>query len=113
MAEPKRKKQDRTTTSVRVDSAVLMAVRDELNDLVELLRCLPELNTLSRFLRAHEFGRTAIEHDPIAAVAREHFGRELEAVDEPDTDDLIGAPEAIADAVRWRLERLRAVMEMV
>ena len=110
-------------------------VLDELNDLAELLRCVPELNVLSSCLRARQTGRAttaATGHDRIAAMAREHFGRDLDVIDRAQREkdavaydarfgidpplyagELIGAPEAVTDAVRWRLQRLRAVLEMV
>ena len=118
--------------SIRVDSAVLLAVLDELNDLAQLLRCVPELNVLSSCLRARQTGQATTGHDRIAAVAREHFGRDLDVIDQTQREkdavaydarfgidpplyagNLIVVPEAVTDAVRWRLQRLRAVLEMV
>ncbi len=139
MAKTKRNKRARrrhaNSSSIRVDLAVLLAVLDELNDLAELLRCVPELNVLSSCLRARQTGRAttaATGHDRIAAMAREHFGRDLDVIDRAQREkdavaydarfgidpplyagELIGAPEAVTDAVRWRLQRLRAVLEMV
>ena len=101
---------------------------------MELLRFLPELNILSKFFqeRAREMEETLVDHDRIATIAMNVFGRDLDKLDQEERDnacesveasfgidppvyahDLIGAPEAIVDAVRWRLERLRAVLEML
>ena len=97
--------------------------------------CLPELSVLSNSFRARQMGETATGatgRDRIAAVAREHFGRDLDVIDRAQREkdavaydarfgidpplyagELITAPEAVTDAVRWRLQRLRAVLEMV
>ena len=136
MAKRKRstrsKKAHPTSTSLRVDTSLLLAVRDELNELADLLRCLPELTILSVSIRARQRGQTTTDHDRIATVAMEHFGRNLDVIDQQERDkdplfydarfgidppiyagDLIGTPDAVTDAVRWRLQRLRAVLEML
>ena len=138
MAKRKRskrtKKINRTSKSLRVDVSLLLAVTDELNELVELLSQLPELNILSDFFRerAREMEETLVDHDRIATIAMNFFGRDLDKLDQEERDnasesvearfgvdppmyphDLIGAPEAVVDAVRWRLQRLRAVLEML
>ncbi len=114
------------------DASLLLVVRDELNELADLLRCLPELTILSASFRARQRGQTTTDHDRIAAVAMEHFGRNLDVIDKQErekdplsydarfgidppiyTGDLIGTPDAVTDAVRWRLQRLRAVLEML
>ena len=138
MAKRKRskrnKKTSRTSKSLRVDVSLLLAVIDELNELVELLSRVPELNILSNFFqeRAREMEETVVGHDRIATIAMNFFGRDLDKLDQEERDnecdsvearfdidppryahDLIGAPEAIIDTVRWRLQRLRAVLEML
>ena len=138
MAKRKRskriKKNNRTSKSLRVDVSLLLAVIDEMNELVELLSHLPELNILSKFFqaRAREMEETVVDHDRIATIAMNFFGRDLDKLDQEERDnaresvearfdidppmcahDLIGAPEAVVDAVRWRLQRLRAVLEML
>ena len=138
MAKRKRSKQSkktgRTRKSLRVDSSLLTTLIDEIDELVELLRFLPELNILSNFFRerAREMAETLVTHDRIATIAMNFFGRDLDQLDQEERDnecesvearfgidppryahDLIGAPEAIIDAVRWRLQRLRAVLEML
>ena len=138
MAKRKRskrtKKINRTSKSLRVDVSLLLAVIDELNELVELLSQLPELNILSDFFRerARETEETLVDHDRIATIAMNFFGRDLDKLDQEERGnasesvearfgvdppmyphDLIGAPEAVVDAVRWRLQRLRAVLEML
>ncbi len=73
-----------------------------------------------------------LDHDRIATAAMEHFGRNLDVIDQEERDkdaldydarfgidppmyasELVGVPEAVIDAVRWRLQRLRAVLEML
>ena len=128
------KKTNRTSKSLRVDVSLLLAVIDEINELVQLLNHLPELNILSKFFqeRAREMEQTVVDHDRIAMIAMNFFGRDLDKLDHEERDnasesvearfgidppmyphDLIGAPEAVIDAVRWRLQRLRAVLEML
>ncbi len=130
----------------RIDASLLLAALDELNELAGLLRCVPELNILSDSFRDREFrGREMEEndagegseqidfdHDRIATAAMEHFGRNLDVIDQKERDknaidydarfgidppmyasELVGVPEAVIDAVRWRLQRLRSVLEMV
>ncbi len=138
MAKRKRskrtKKINRTSKSLRVDVSLLLAVIDELNELVELLSRVPDLNILSNFFqeRAREMEETVVDRDRIATIAMNFFGRDLDKLDQEERDneydsvearfgidppryahDLIGAPEAVIDAVRWRLQRLRAVLEML
>ncbi len=138
MAKRKRSKRTKKTSptskSLRVDSSLLTTLIDEIDELVELLRFLPELNILSNFFqeRAREMEETVVGHDRIATIAMTFFGRDLDKLDQEERDnesdsvevrfgidppmyahDLIGAPEAIIDAVRWRLQRLRAVLEML
>ena len=136
MAKRKRSKRTEktrpTSKSLRVDSSLLTTLIDEIDELVELLRFLPELNILSDSIRAREMRETNRDHDRIAAAAMEHLGRNLDEIDQEEQDqnsdddharsdvdppryahDLIGAPEAVIDAVRWRLQRLRAVLEML
>ena len=128
------KKTSRTSKSLRVDVSLLLAVIDELNELGELLSRLPELNILSKFFQewARGMEETVVDHDRIATIAMNFFGRDLDKLDQEERDnacesveahfgidppryahDLIGAPEAVIDAVRWRLQRLRAVLEML
>ncbi len=138
MAKGKRSKRTEKTNhpskSLRVDVSLLVAVIDELNELVELLSHLPELNILSKFFqeRAREMEETVVDHDRIATIAMRFFGRDLDKLGQEEREnecdsvearfgidppsyayDLIGAPEAVIDAVRWRLQRLRAVLEML
>ena len=138
MAKRKRSKQSkktgRTRKSLRVDSSLLTTLIDEIDELVELLRFLPELNILSKFFqeRAREIEEIVVDHDRIATIAMSFFGRDLDELDQEERDnacesvearfgidppmyahDLIGAPEAVIDAVRWRLQRLGAVLEML
>ena len=138
MAKRKRskrtKKINRTNKSLRVEVSLLLAVIDELNELIELLSRVPELNILSNFFqdRAREMEETVVDHDRIATAAMEHFGRNIDVIDQEERDKnsisfdarfgidppryahgLIGAPEAVIDAVRWRLQRLCAVLEML
>ena len=153
MAKTKRSKKRSKKTrpkgkSHRIDASVLLAVLDELNELAGLLRCVPELNILSDSFRGREFrgrgremeendageeaGQIDLDHDRIATVAMEHFGRNLDVIDQEERDkdaidydarfgidppmyarELVGVPEAVVDAVRWRLQRLRAVLEML
>ncbi len=77
-------------------------------------------------------GQIDLDHDRIATAAMEHFGRNLDVIDQEERDknaidydarfgidppmyasELVGVPEAVIDAVRWRLQRLRAVLEML
>ena len=79
-----------------------------------------------------EAGQIDLDHDRIATAAMEHFGRNIDVIvqEERDKDaldydarfgidppmyarELVGVPEAVIDAVRWRLQRLRSVLEMV
>ncbi len=152
MAKTKRSKKrskktrSKSSRSNRIDASLLLAVLDELNELAGLLRCVPELNILSDSFRDREFwGREMEEndagegsdqidcdHDRIATAAMEHFGRNIDVIDQEERDknaidydarfgidppmyasELVGVPEAVIDAVRWRLQRLRAVLEMV
>ena len=72
------------------------------------------------------------DHDRIATAAMEHFGRNIDVIAQEERDkdaldydarfgidppmyasELVGVPEAVIDAVRWRLQRLRAVLEML
>ena len=128
------KKTGRTSKSIRVNSSLLTTLIDEIDELVELLRFLPELNILSNFFqeRAREMEETVVDHDRIATIAMNFFGRDLDKLEQEERDnarepdearldidppsyahDLIGAPEAVIDAVRWRLQRLRAVLDML
>ena len=133
MAKTKRSKKTRPKgKSHRIDASVLLAVLDELNELAGLLRCVPELNILSDSFRGREMEENVLDHDRIATVAMEHFGRNLDVIDQEERDkdaidydarfgidppmyarELVGVPEAVIDAVRWRLQRLRAVLEML
>ena len=153
MAKTKRSKTRSKKTrpkgkSHRIDASLLLAVLDELNELAGLLRCVPELNILSDSFRGREFrgwgremgenetgeeaGQIDLDHDRIAMAAMEHFGRNLDVIDQEERDkdaidydarfgidppmyarELVGVPEAVIDAVRWRLQRLRSVLEMV
>ena len=137
----KRSKNTRTKgKSHRIDASLLLAALDELNELAGLLRCIPELNILSDSFRDRERGGESgdateendLDHDRIATAAREHFGRNIDVIDREERDkdaldydarfgidppmyarELVGVPEAVIDAVRWRLQRLRAVLEML
>ena len=145
MAKKKRSKKRSKKTrpkgkSHRIDSSLLLAVLDELNELAGLLRCVPELNILSDSFRGREWGGKSgdkveendLDHDRIATAAMEHFGRNIDVVDQEERDkdaldydarfgidppmyarELVGVAEAVIDAVRWRLQRLRAVLEML
>ena len=145
MAKPKRsKKRSKKTRSKsskkahHIDASLLLAVLDELNELAGLLRCVPELNILSDSFRGRgrewedEMEEDVLDHDRIATAAMEHFGRNLDVIDQEERDkdaldydarfgidppmyarELVGVPEAVIDAVRWRLQRLRAVLEML
>ena len=149
MAKTKRSKKrskktrSKSSSSHWIDASLLLAVLDELNELAGLLRCIPELNILSDTFRerGHEMEeneasekteQTDLDHDRIATAAMEHFGRNIDVIDQEERDknaidydarfgidppmyarELVGVPEAVIDAVRWRLQRLRAVLEMV
>ena len=140
MAKTKRSKKRLTKTrskssqSHRIDASLLLAVLDALNELAGLLRCLPELNILSDSFRGREgeMEDTDLDHDRIATAAMKHFGRNLDVIDQEERDkdaidydarfrvdppmyarELVGVPEAVVDAVRWRLQRLRAVLELL
>ncbi len=132
-----------SSQSYRIDASLLLAVLDELNELAGLLRCVPELNILSDSFREREWemeeneaheeaGQVDLDHDRIATAAMEHFGRNIDVIAQEERDkdaldydarfgidppmyarELVGVPEAVIDAVRWRLQRLRAVLEMV
>ena len=138
-----KKTRSKSSRSHRIDASLLLAVLDELNELAGLLRCVPELNILSDSFRGrgHEMEeneasekteQTDLDHDRIATAAMEHFGRNLDVIDQEERDknaidydarfgidppmyasELVGVPEAVIDAVRWRLQRLRAVLEML
>ena len=126
--------------SHRIDASLLVDVLDELNELAGLLRCVPELNILSDSFRRREWGgewedemeEHDLDHDRIATAAMEFFGRNIDVIDQEERDkdaldydarfgidppmyacELVGVPEAVIDAVRWRLQRLRAVLEML
>ncbi len=102
MAKTKRsKKRSKKTrprgTSHRIDASLLLAVLDELNELAGLLRCVPELNILSDSFRewewemeeneAHEeAGQVDLDHDRIATAAMEHFGRNIDVIDQEERD---------------------------
>ena len=144
MAKTKRSKKRLTKTrsksskTLRIDASLLLAVLDELNELAGLLRCVPELNILSDTFRGRgrewedEMEENDSDHDRIATAAMEHFGRNIDVIDQEERDkdaidydarfgidppmyarELVGVPEAVIDAVRWRLQRLRAVLEML
>ncbi len=142
MAKTKRSKtrskktRSKSSTSHRIDASLLLAVLDELNELAGLLRCLPELNILSDSFRGREWEDEVeekdLDHDRIATAAMEHFGRNIDVIAQEERDkdvldydarfgidppmyarELVGVPEAVIDAVRWRLQRLRSVLEMV
>ncbi len=137
------KTRSKSSKSPRMDASLLLDVLDELNELAGLLRCVPELNILSDSFRDREFrewgGESGdateendLDHDRIAAAAMEYFGRDLDRIDQEERDkdtldydarfgidppvyasELVGVPEAVIDAVRWRLQRLRAMLEML
>ncbi len=79
-----------------------------------------------------EAGQIDLDQDRIATAAMEHFGRNIDVIDREQRDkdaldydarfgidppvyasELVGVPEAVIDAVRWRLQRLRSVLEML
>ena len=79
-----------------------------------------------------EAGQIDLDHDRIATAAMKHFGRNIDVIAQEERDkdvldydarfgidppmyarELVGVPEAVIDAVRWRLQRLRAVLEML
>ena len=79
-----------------------------------------------------EMEENDLDHDRIATAAMEHFGRNIDVIDREERDkdaldydarfgidppmyarELVGVPEAVIDAVRWRLQRLRTMLEMV
>ena len=138
----KRSKKTRSKSSKtpRMDASLLLTVLDELNELAGLLRCIPELNILSDSFRRRdsecewgdEIEENDLDHDRIATAAMEHFGRNIDVIDREERDkdaldydarfgidppvyarELVGVPEAVIDAVRWRLQRLRTMLEMV
>ena len=142
MAKTKRSKKrskktrSKSSKSHRIDASLLLAVLDELNELAGLLRCVPELNILSDSFRGRDWGdeieEIDLDHDRIATAAMTHFSRNIDVIahEERDKDavdydarfgidppmyarELVGVPEAVIDAVRWRLQRLRAVLEML
>ena len=125
------KKKRSKGNSHRIDSSVLLAVLDELKELAGLLRCVPELNILSDSFKRREDEGNDLDHDRIATAAMEHFQRNIDVIDQEERDkdiltydarfgidppiyatELVGTPEAVIDAVRWRLQRLRAMLEM-
>ncbi len=135
-----KKTRSKSSKSHRIDASLLLAVLDELNELAGLLRCVPELNILSDSFRDRERGgewgdemeENDLDRDRIATAAMEHFGRNLDVIDQEERDkdaidydarfgidppvyasELVGVPEAVIDAVRWRLQRLRATLEML
>ena len=138
-----KKTRSKSSKTPRMDASLLLTVLDELNELAGLLRCIPELNILSDSFRDREFrewgGESGdateendLDHDRIAAAAMEYFGRDLDRIDQEERDkdaldydarfgvdppmyatELVGVPEAVIDAVRWRLQRLRAMLEML
>ncbi len=131
-----KKTRSKSNKSHRIDASLLLAVLDELNELAGLLRCVPELNILSDSFRGRDWGdeieEIDLDHDRIASAAMKHFNRNIDVIahEERDKDavdydarfgidppmyarELVGVPEAVIDAVRWRLQRLRAVLEML
>ena len=127
-----KKKRSTSSKSHRIDASVLLAVLDELNELAGLLRCVPELNILSDSFKRREDEENDLDHDRIATAAMEHFKRNIDVIDQEERDkdiltydarfgidppiyatELVGTPEAVIDAVRWRLQRLRAMLEML
>ncbi len=135
-----KKTRSKSSKSPRMDTSLLLTVLDELNELAGLLRCVPELNILSDSFRGREWGgegedemeENDLDHDRIATAAMEHFGRNIDVIDQEERDkdaldydarfgidppmyarELVGVPEAVVDAVRWRLQRLRTMLEMV
>ncbi len=138
----KRSKKTRSKSSKtpRMDASLLLTVLDELNELAGLLRCIPELNILSDSFRRRdsecewgaEMEENDLDYDRIATAAMEHFGRNIDVINREERDkdaldydarfgidppmyarELVGVPEAVIDAVRWRLQRLRTMLEMV
>ncbi len=135
-----KKTRSKSSKSPRMDASLLLTVLDELNELAGLLRCIPELNILSDSFRRRdsecewgdEIEENDLDHDRIATAAMEHFGRNIDVIDREQRDkdaldydarfgidppmyarELVGVPEAVIDAVRWRLQRLRTMLEMV
>ena len=129
-----KKSRSKSSKSHRIDASLLLAVLDELNELAGLLGCVPELNILSDSFRAREgeMKDTDLDHDRVATAAMKHFGQNLDVIDQEERDkdaidydarfgidppmyarELVGVPEAVIDAVRWRLQRLRTMLEMV
>lgn len=105
---------------------------DEIDELVELLRFLPERNILCDSFRPREIRENDMDHDRLATAAMEHFGRDIDVIDQEERDknaidyaarfgidpptytcELVGVPEAVIDAVRWRLQRLRAALRLL
>ena len=126
------KKKRSKGNSHRIDSSVLLVVLDELNELAGLLRCIPELNILSDSFKRREDEENELDKDRISTTAMEHFQRNIDVIDKEERNkdiltydarfgidppiyacELVGTPEAVIDAVRWRLQRLRAMLEML
>ena len=127
-----KKRRSASSKAHRIDASVLLAVLDEINELAGLLRCIPELNILSDSFKRREDEENDLDHDRIAMTAMEHFQRNIDVINQEERDkdaltydarfgidppiyasELVGTPEAVIDAVRWRLQRLRAMLEML
>ncbi len=112
--------------------AGLLRCVPELNILSDSFRGREWGREIGEHKAGEEAGQIDLDQDRIATAAMEHFGRNVDVIahEERDKDvldydarfgidppmyarELVGVPEAVVDAVRWRLQRLRAVLEML
>ena len=114
---------------VRVPCSALLDIKDEINDLTEALGCLPELRMMSSTMRdiiqppdkdrvpssADGLGQCALKLfdkrlDKYLCPAGNAFIKRSNMVCPTEMADMV---DMIPDAVRWRLYRLEALIELL
>ncbi|MCI0350414.1 MAG: hypothetical protein L0Z53_13395 [Acidobacteriales bacterium] len=101
----------------RKNSDLLLTIIDELDLIDGMLRCVPELSMAVRLIRDEESADEAL--DPIASLIKIHSGKRRRQHDRAADDvvdfrlDLLGSPDAMVDTARWRLKRVRTLLEVV
>ena len=97
---------------------LLLSIADELDSIDGMLRCVPELKYAACLVRDGESSDEVV--DPIGHLLKTHGGKRKRGVQVDEEEDvealrreLLGAPDAMIDAARWRLGRVRRLVEIL
>jgi hypothetical protein len=103
--------------SWRKNSEMFLAIIDELDLIDGMLRCVPELSMAVRMVRDEESADEAL--DPIGYWIKVHDGKRRRPQERDGGEvedfrlDLLGSPDAMVDTARWRLQRVRTLLEVI